>query len=75
MKFLVNLCLSPKILTFLKSLGHEAIRVNQVNMAKSEDREIFKYAIKNRMIILTADLDFGQILAYTTGNKPSVVYI
>jgi predicted nuclease of predicted toxin-antitoxin system len=42
-------------------------------MAKSKDREIFDYAEKNDMIILSADLDFGTILANTHSRKPSVI--
>jgi predicted nuclease of predicted toxin-antitoxin system len=34
-------------------------------MAKSKDREIFDYAEKNDMILLSVDLDFG-----TTGKHP-----
>ncbi|MEW6040845.1 MAG: DUF5615 family PIN-like protein [Elusimicrobiota bacterium] len=73
MKFLVNLCLSPKTLITLHSLGYEAVRVNQLNMSKSTDAEIFEYAAKNQMVVLTADLDFSQVLAYTKYDKPSVV--
>ena len=42
-------------------------------MAKSKDKEIFDYASERDMVILSADLDFGNILAYTQSNKPSVV--
>ena len=42
-------------------------------MAKSKDREIFDYAEKNDMIILSADLNFGTILANTHSRKPSVI--
>lgn len=73
MKFLLNLCLSPKIVLSIRSLGHEAIRVDQLNLAKASDHDIFYYAIRNDMIVLTADLDFGQILAFTQKNKPSVI--
>jgi predicted nuclease of predicted toxin-antitoxin system len=42
-------------------------------MAKSKDGEILEYAAKNGMIVITADLDFGDILAFTKYKKPSVI--
>lgn len=51
MKFLVDMPLSPKTVDFLKNMGYEAIRVSEPGMAKSKDREIFNYAVKNEMIV------------------------
>ncbi len=73
MKFLVDMPMSPKTVKFLKNMGYEAIRVSELGMAKSKDRDIFDYAEKNDMVVLTADLDFGNILAYTRSSKPSVI--
>lgn len=73
MKFLVDMPLSPKTVNFLKNIGYEAIRVSELGMAKSKDRDIFDYAKKHDMIILSADLDFGTILAFTHSIKPSVI--
>lgn len=73
MKFLVDMPLSPKTVNFLKNMGYEAIRVSELGMAKSKDRDIFDYAEKHDMILLSAYLDFGTILAFTHSIKPSVI--
>jgi len=73
MKFLVDMALSPKTVKVLRNSGYDAIRVNELDMAKSKDREILAYAKKNDMVVITADLDFGNILAYTGYKKPSVI--
>ena len=73
MNFLVDMALSPKTVNVLRNSGYEAVRVNELGMAKSRDREILEYAAKNDMIVLTADLDFGDILAFTRYKKPSVI--
>jgi len=73
MKFLVDMPLSPKTVNFLKDMGYVAIRVSELGMAKSKDRDIFDYAEKHDMIILSADLDFGTILAFTHSIKPSII--
>jgi len=49
MKFLINLCLSPKTKEFLQSNNYEAIRIDE-----RLDREIFEYAAENDFILLTA---------------------
>ncbi len=65
MKFLMDMPMSPKTVKFLINMGHEAFRVSELGMAKSKDKDIFDFAEKNEMIILSADLDFGTILAFT----------
>ncbi len=73
MKFLVDLALSPRTVKALRNCGYEAVRVNELGMAKSKDSEILEYAAKNDMIVITADLDFGDILAFAGYKKPSVI--
>lgn len=73
MKFLLDMPISPKTEEFLKKLGYDAIRVDRINMQKATDEEIFQYAIKEKRTIITADLDFGQLLYYFKSTKPSVI--
>lgn len=73
MKFLVDMSISPKTVEFLKKRGYEAVRASDLDMAKSKDEEILGYAIEKDMILITADLDFGNILAYTKSKKPSTI--
>lgn len=75
MKFLADMPISPRTIEFLRRKGYHAIRVDKLKMAKATDREIFDYAIKNEMIIITTDLDFGTILAYTKKKKPSIIIL
>lgn len=73
MKFLVDMALSPKTVKVLRDSSYEAIRVNELGMAKGKDKEILAYAKKKEMVVITADLDFGDILAITRYKKPSVI--
>ena len=43
--------------------------------AAHSDRDIMRFAHDNEWIVLTHDLDFGDILSATGGAKPSVVQI
>ena len=57
----------------LHESGYEAVRVNEVGMATAKDKEILAYAEKRNLVVITADLDFGDILAYSQNRKPSVI--
>ena len=69
MMFLLDMPISPKTEEFLKMLGYDAVRVDRLNMQKATDKEIFQYAIKEGRTIITADLDFGQILSYSKTSE------
>ncbi len=73
MKFLVDMSISPKTVEFLRKQGYEAVRVSDMGMAKSRDEEILGYAIEKGMVLITADLDFGNIFAYTKSKRPSTI--
>ncbi|PIU23190.1 MAG: hypothetical protein COT13_04400 [Chloroflexi bacterium CG08_land_8_20_14_0_20_45_12] len=75
MKFLIDMALSPKTVKVLRGSGYEAVRVNELGMAKSRDKEILEYAAKKDMVVITVDLDFGDILAITKYKKPSVIIL
>lgn len=55
--------------------GIEAAHWSSLGAKVASDTEIMDYAKANRFVVLTHDLDFGEILAATHGEKPSVVQI
>jgi predicted nuclease of predicted toxin-antitoxin system len=75
MKILIDMNLSPRWSSFLVSAGFEAVHWSRVGAATAPDTEIMAFARTNGFIVLTQDLDFGEILASTQGEKPSVLQI
>lgn len=65
--------ISPKTAKFLKSLGYECHHVSEFKMEKADDESIVKFAKSNGYTIITEDLDFGAILAYTKEMEPSII--
>ncbi len=73
MRFLADAGISPKTVEFLLQLGHDAVHVRTLGMAKAEDRSLVRRAVAEQSVILTFDLDFGDILALGVLDKPSVI--
>jgi predicted nuclease of predicted toxin-antitoxin system len=48
-KLLRDLHISPRTVSFLRSLGHDEVRVDEVMLANSSDPEIIARAIQERV--------------------------
>lgn len=75
MRFLVDMNLSPAIADGLRSLRFDAVHVRDVGLARASDREIFRFAAEERRIIVTADLDFADIVAASRTAIVSVILL
>jgi len=69
LKFLLNANISYETAKFLQSKGYEAKTVAQFGLGKAEDAKIVEKAIKEKRIIITFDLDFGEIFYFSTKEK------
>jgi predicted nuclease of predicted toxin-antitoxin system len=75
MKILIDMNLSPDWVNFLITAGHEAIHWSKIGSGSATDDELMTWAAEKGHVVLTADLDFGAILAATKGKGPSVVQV
>jgi predicted nuclease of predicted toxin-antitoxin system len=73
MKFLADMGVSQRVLAWLRSQGHDAIHLRDEGLQRLPNGAIFEKAFNERRVILTFDLDFGEILALSRGRKVSVV--
>jgi predicted nuclease of predicted toxin-antitoxin system len=65
--------ISPKTVGFLQQLGHGALHLQQHGLHRLKDWQILEKTLKEGRILLTHDLDFGDLLAASGADLPSVV--
>jgi predicted nuclease of predicted toxin-antitoxin system len=75
MKIVIDMNISPDLVSILKDNGFEAIHWLTIGATNAPDREIIAWAKNNNYVILTHDLDFGTILAVSQASAPSVIQI
>ena len=73
MKFLADMGISPKTVAFLQALGHSAEHLHHQDLDRLPDSAILDKARSEGRILLTHDLDFGELLAASGTRLPSVI--
>jgi predicted nuclease of predicted toxin-antitoxin system len=72
-KFLADIGISIKSVTFLKNTGYRAVHLSELGLNSLSDAMILAKAKNEGFVILTHDLDFGELIAASGGVLPSVI--
>jgi predicted nuclease of predicted toxin-antitoxin system len=74
LKFLADMGVAGRVVEWLRANGHDAVHLREQGLKRLPDSDIFKKAAEEQRIILTFDLDFGEIMALS-GTRPTSVII
>lgn len=73
MRFLADMGISQSTVNWLRDNGYEAVHLKEEGLQRISDGEIVAKAMKEGRVILTCDLDFGDIMAASSKAWPTVI--
>ncbi len=73
MRFLADMGVSVRLVQWLREQGHDAVHLQEQGLQRLPNGTIFERAATENRIVLTFDLDFGEIVALSGGRSASVI--
>jgi predicted nuclease of predicted toxin-antitoxin system len=74
-RFLVDENLSPILAHLLRAAGHDVSHVRDLGLKSAPDRAVMDRAELEDRVVVSADTDFGTLLARSGAKLPSVLLI
>lgn len=75
MNLFADECVFGPTIRFLQTEGHDIVTVHDFSLAGHEDTEILTFATAHHRVLLTIDLDFGNIRHYPPEHHGGVIIL
>ena len=73
MRFLLDECLSQRLVPLLEEAGHDVLHVVDSGLAGGIDHDVLEMARTDGRVLVSSDTDFGELLARAGTALPSLV--
>lgn len=73
MRFLVDACVDVAVNRWLREQEYDSIHLRDEGLQRLPDDKVFAKADAERRVIVTIDLDFGEILSFSGGKIISTI--
>jgi len=74
-RILVDMSVDIRVADWLRSQGHDAVHLRDERLHRMPNGEIFAKALSEDRIVVTSDLDFGEIAAALKDTAGKVVLL
>jgi len=75
LKLLTDENIQPEVVEFLRKNNFDVVDIRELNYFGKPDDFIFKFANKEKRVIITHDRDFGRLLFSKTFQFSGVIYL
>jgi len=75
MRFLPDENLSPQVGLLPEKEGHDCVHTNDLGLSTKPDPVVLEKCKEENRILISADTDFGEILAKSQNKQPSVLLL
>jgi predicted nuclease of predicted toxin-antitoxin system len=74
-RLLADVGIAQSTTTRLRELGHDVEHLRELGLQSLPDHAVLARAVQEGRVIITFDLDFGDLLAASGGSLPSVIMV
>lgn len=75
LKFVIDEDMPRSTAKILESIGYKVLDVRDYGLRGKSDEEVFEFTQKEKAILLTGDLGFGNILHFPVGSHAGIVIV
>jgi predicted nuclease of predicted toxin-antitoxin system len=72
-RFLADMGVSMRVVEWLRGRGNDVVHLREQGLQRLPNGDIFAKATAEARVVLTFDLDFGEIVALSRGPRTSIV--
>ncbi len=75
MRFLADMGVGVRVVEWLRSQGHDAVHLREEGLHRAPDEQVLAKAVAEERIILTFDLDFGDLAALMPDRPARIILL